>query len=164
MTCKLASLFAIATFCAGSLAFAEVHGGAIPNNFSFYEAAEFTDIQWMAGRDAAPVWGSIVLEGTNGLRFLPDNGVEVKVSYTDIKSIKYDRVVKEKEKTGNQKWFQRPFGFAKGVETYRVVTIQHRSGDVLSTSSMRVDTLNSTGILRMLEIKTGLRTKRLSGL
>lgn len=164
MTCKSASLLAITTLFAGSIAFAETHGGAIPNNFSFYEAAEFTDIQWVASRDASPVWGSVVLDGVNGLRFLPDNGVEVKVPYADIKSIKYDRIVKEKEKTGNQKWFQRPFAFAKGVETYRMVTIQHRSGDAWTTSAMRVDTLNATGILRMLEIKTGLRTKRLSGL
>ena len=164
MNSKSASLFAIATLIAGSVAFAETHGGAIPHNFSFYEAAEFNDIQWVASRDASPVWGSVVMEGTSGLRFLPDNGVEVKVAYVDIKSIKYDRIVKEKEKAANQKWFQRTFAFAKGVETYRTVTIQHRAGDGLTTSSMRVDTQNATGILRMLEIKTGLHTKRLSRL
>ena len=161
---KAASLLAIVTLALGSAAFAEVHGGAIPKNLSFYDSAEFVDVQWATGRDAAPVWGSLVLEGADGIRFVPDNGVEVKFPYTDIQAIKYERTVKAKEKRADQKWFQRPLAFARGVETYRTITLEHGSGESRAFSKMRIDELNATGIIRLLEIKTGLRVKKMSNL
>jgi len=127
MTRKVASLLAVLTLALGTAAYADVHGGAIPNNFSFYESAEFVDIQWAAGRNAEPAWGSVVLEGASGVRFVPDNGAEVKFLYSDITAIKYERVVKQKEKVSNEKWFKKPLGFARGVDTYRSITIEHNS-------------------------------------
>lgn len=163
MTRTLASLLA-ATLALGLAAIAAEHGGAIPNNFSYYESPEFPDVQWATGRDGSPAWGAVVLDGTTGVRFVPDNGVEVKIPYGEIRAIKYERVVKEKEKSGNTKWFQKPFGFARSVDTYRTVTLEHQNGNGRTISKLRVDELNAVGILRVLEIKTGLRAKKLSTL
>ena len=165
MTHKAATLFALATLAlAPALSAEALRGGAVPTNLSFYESNEFADVQWAAAREAEPVWGSLVLEGADGLRFVPDNGIEVKMAYSDIKAIRYERVVQKKEKAVDQKWYQRPFAFAKGVDTYRTITIQHRSGEGSTSSIMRVDGLNAAGIVRVLEIKTGLRAKKLSSL
>ena len=163
MTRRTASLLALVVLALSApVAFADEHGGAIPHNFSFYEAAEFPDIQWSAARDAQPAWGSLVLEGADGVRFVPDNGLEVKFPYSDVTAIKYERVVKSREKGANQKWFERPFSFAKGVDTYRTITIEHRGGGTRVASTMRVDETSAAGIIRLLEIKTGLRAKKLS--
>jgi hypothetical protein len=164
MILKTTSLLAFAALALGPAAFADEHGGAIPHNFSFYESAEFPDIQWATGREAQPAWGSLVLEGADGVRFVPDNGLEVKFAYSDIKAIKYERVVKPKEKNGNQKWFQRSMAFAKGVDTYRMITIVHQGGESRASSTVRVDEESAAGIIRLLEIKTGLRAKRLSAI
>lgn len=164
MTRKFASLLALVPLALGQAAFAEEHGGAIPTNFSFYESNEFSDVQWATGREAEPVWGSVILEGAGGVRFVPDNGAEIKLAYADIKAIKYERIVKEKEKVANQKWFKKPFGFARGVETYRLITIDHRTAQGNTVSKLRVDELSAVGIVRVLEGKTGLRTKKLSSL
>ena len=164
MTLKAASLLTIAILSLGSAALAEVHGGAIPRNLSFYDSAEFPDVQWATGREATPAWGSLVLEGADGIRFVPDNGIEVKFPYSDIQAIKYERTVKAKEKASDQKWFHRPLAFARGVETYRTITIEHNSAQGRAVSKMRIDELNATGIIRLLEIKTGLRVKKLSNL
>jgi hypothetical protein len=162
MTRKVASLLAVLTLALGAAAHADEHGGAIPNNFSFYESSEFADIQWATGRNAEPAWGSVVLEGASGVRFVPDNGAVVKFPYSDITAIKYERIVKQKEKVANQKWFKKPLGFTRGVDTYRAITIEHNSGEGRTISTLRVDELSSTGILRILELKTGLRAKKLS--
>ena len=164
MNPKAASLFlAISVLALGqAAAFAAEHGGAIPPGLSFYESAEFADVQWAAGRAGEPVWGSVILDGVSGLRFVPDNGAEVKFPYSDITAIKYERVVKRKEQASSQKWFQKPLAFARGVDTYRTVTIERQSGEGRQTSILRVDDQNSQGIIRVLEMKTGLRAKKLS--
>lgn len=162
MTHKVASLLAVVTLALGTAAYADEHGGAIPKNFSAYESAEFADIQWAAGRNGEPAWGSVVLEGLTGVRFVPDNGVEVKFPYSDITAIKYERIVKQKEKVANEKWFKKPLGFARGVDTYRTITIEHNGGEGRTISTLRVDEFSSSGILLMLEMKTGLRAKKLS--
>lgn len=164
MTRNLASLLATAALACVPAVFAAEHGGAIPNNFSFYDSSEFADVQWAEGRDGSPAWGSVVLEGGTGVRFVPDNGAEVKIPYGQIKAIKYELVVKEKEKSANQKWFKKPLAFAKIVETYRTVTLEHSSGDGRSISKMRVDEETAKGMIRVLETRTGLRAKRLSAL
>jgi hypothetical protein len=96
------------------------------------------------------------------VRFVPDNGAEVNFLYSDITAIKYERVVKQKEKVSNEKWFKKPLGFARGVDTYRSITIEHNSNEGRKISTLRVDELSSAGILRILELKTGLRAKKLS--
>jgi hypothetical protein len=161
-----AAFFALMSLSvAGPAALAETHGGAIPNNFSFYETAEFPDVQWASGRQGEPVWGMAVLAGGEGVRFVPDNGQEIHISYADIKSIRYERIVRAKEKKANEKWFQRPFAFAKGVDTIRTITLQHKAADGSMTQSvLKLDEVGASGFLRGLEIKTGLRTKRLSSL
>jgi hypothetical protein len=158
------SFLAIGVLALAPAVFGAEHGGAIPPGLSFFEPAEFADVQFAAGREAEPVWGSLVLDGATGLRFLPDNGLEAKVAYSDITAVSYERVVSKKEKMVNPKWYQRPLAFARGVDTYRTVTVEHRSTEGKKTSILRVDALNATGIVRMLEIKTGLRVKKLSKL
>jgi len=162
MTHKVASSLAVLTLALGAAAYADEHGGAIPQNFSSYESSEFADIQWASERNAEPVWGSVILEGGAGVRFVPDNGAEVKFAYSDITAIKYERIVKRKEPSANQKWFKKPLGFARGVDTYRTITIERGGGEGRIVSTLRVDELSSSGILRVLELKTGLRAKRLS--
>jgi hypothetical protein len=158
------SFLAISLLSFAPAAFGAEHGGAIPPGLSYFESPEFSDVQMAASREAEPVWGSLILDGTTGMRFLPDNGLETKVAYSQITAFRYERVVSKKEKLVNPKWYQRPLAFARGVDTYRTVTVEHQSAEGKKTSILRVDALNATGIVRMLEIKTGLRVKKLSNL
>lgn len=160
----VSSFLAISCLALSPAAFADEHGGAIPKGLSFYETSEFADVQWANGRQEEPVWGSVVLEGTEGVKFVPDNGVEVKFAYSEITAIKYERVVKKKDNTVASKWYQRPLAFARGVDTYRTVTIERKTGEGRKTSVLRVDEQNATGIIQVLELKTGLKAKKLSSL
>lgn len=163
MTHKAASFLTILSLALSSAAFGNEHGGAIPQGLSFYESTEFSDVQWSAGREGAnPAWGSLVLEGDANVRFVPDSGSDVLVPYTSITSIKYERLVLKKEEAKDAKWFKRTLAFAKGVDTIRTITIEHKTSEGKKISVMRVDDQSYVGILRMLEIKTGLRAKKLS--
>lgn len=158
-----ASFLTILGLALAPAAFGETRGGAVPTGLSHFEATEFADVQWAKGRDAAdPTWGSLVLEGDGGVHFTTDAGAEIVVPYSAIKSIKYERVVVQKEQPKNAKWYQRTLAFAKGVNTYRTVTIEHKSGQAREFSVMRVDDQSAFSIVRVLEIKTGLRAKKLS--
>lgn len=166
MTRKAVTFLSILTLALGaaSAGFGADRGGAIPNGFSFYEANEFPDVQWAAAgaETAEGAWGSLVMEGTAGVRFVPDSGSPVTVPYTAISGIKYERVVVKKETPKNAKWHRRALAFAKGVDTYRTVTIEHNANGTRQSSVMRVDEASYASILRLLEIKTGLRAKKLS--
>ena len=158
-----ASFLTILALALGSAAVGAEQGGAIPQGLSFYESTEFSDVQWATGREASnPVWGSLVLEGASNVRFVPDSGSDVLVPYSSISSIKYERVVVQKEQPKNAKWYKRTLAFAKGVDTIRTITIEHKGEEGRKLSVLRVDDQSYVGILRMLEIKTGLRAKKLS--
>ena len=159
----VSSFLAISCLALIPAAFAEGHGGAIPKGLSFYETSEFSDVQWASAQQEEPAWGSVILEGTEG-KFVPDNGMETKFAYSEITALKYERVVKNKEKAVATKWYQRPLAFARGVDTYRTVTIERKTSEGRKTSVLRVDELNALGIIKVLEFKTGLRVKKLSSL
>jgi hypothetical protein len=159
----VSSFLAISCLALSPAAFSQQHGGAIPKGLSFYETSEFADVQWASAQQGEPVWGSVILEGTEG-KFVPDNGMESKFAYSEITAIKYERVVTKKDKAVANKWYQRPLAFARGVDTYRTVTIERKTSEGRKTSVMRVDELNALGIIQVLELKTGLKAKKLSSL
>jgi hypothetical protein len=139
-------------------------GGAIPQGLSYYQATEFNDVQWLIKDESGkeqPVWGTLVFEGEGGIKFTPEEeapkfATERKIAYDWITGIKFEKQVTKKPKAASPKWYNKPFAFARGTNTAYLITLQVSD----AKATLQVDADNYAGLVRMLEIKTGQRARR----
>lgn len=163
-TAGLLAVFALTVSTAAPVLAEEAavaHGGAIPSRLSFFEPLEFMDVHYEGNSHVPASWGKLVVDGTAGVKFVPDNGQVTTVPFSDIKAVVYNRVVKPRQKNTKAKWYQKPLEKVRTVDVQRTITLETASG---KPSVFRVDEESYPGILRMLEITTGLQAKRLSKL
>lgn len=161
MNRRTAGLLAAFALTVSTAAAETVHGGAIPSRLSFFEPLEFMDVHYEGNSQAPASWGKLVVDGTAGVKFVPDNGQVTTVPFSDIKAVVYNRVVKPRQKNANAKWYQKPLDKVRTVDVQRTITLETVNG---KPAVFRVDEESYPGILRMLEITTGLQAKRLSKL
>ncbi|MCC6537225.1 MAG: hypothetical protein IT162_06725 [Bryobacterales bacterium] len=160
-TAGLLAVFALTVSTAAPVLAEDAHGGAIPSRLSFFEPLEFLDVHYEGNSQVAASWGKLVVDGTAGVKFVPDNGQVTVVPFADIKAVVYNRVVKPRKKNANAKWYQKPLDKVRTVDVLRTITLETASG---KPAVFRVDEESYPGILRMLETTTGLQAKRMSKL
>ncbi len=160
-TASLLAVFALTVATAAPMLAESNHGGAIPSRLSFFEPLEFLDVHYEGNSQTAASWGKLVVDGTSGVKFVPDNGQVTTVPFADIKAVVYNRMVKPRQKNAKAKWYQKPLEKVRTVDVVRTITLETAGG---KPAVFRVDEESYPGILRMLEITTGLQAKRPSRL